>query len=148
MYARTRRMMTIAGLLLLCAAPANAHAARSSLVEVRPAGVPFLQLTGAHELSHSIGLWRVPTREVAQLRRAGLVRLAEPERRLAPEQAASDPLLPSEWWLGAIGATKVVSPGPGVPVAIVDTGLDLTHPEFAGRPDTNSSHCPERRRHG
>jgi hypothetical protein len=130
-------MMTIAGLLLLFAAPARATS--FSLVEARSAGIPFLTLTGAHELSHSIGLWRVPTRDVAQLRDAGLVRFAEPERRLAPMQAtASDPLLPDEWWLSAIGATKVVSPGPGIPVAVIDTGLDFAHPEFAGRPDTTA----------
>jgi hypothetical protein len=29
-----------------------------------------------------------------------------------------------------------VAPGPGVPVSIIDTGVDLTHPEFAGRPNT------------
>jgi subtilisin family serine protease len=128
------RMMTLAGILLLFAAPARA--AKFSLVEVRPETVPFLRLTGAQELSPSIGLWRVPTRVVSQLRHARLVRLAEPERQLEPAERASDPLLTSEWWLAAIGATKVVAPGPGVPVAVVDTGVDLSHPEFAQRADT------------
>src|SRR5262245_3592736 len=134
MYARTTRMMTLAGLLLLLAAPARAGTL--SLVEARPAATPFLQLTGARELSAPVGLWRVKTSEVRQLRRAGLVRLAEPERRLVPQAGTVDPLLGDEWWFAPVGASQVVAPGPGVPVAVVDTGLDLTHPEFAQRPNT------------
>ncbi len=34
-----------------------------------------------------------------------------------------------------IGITGLEPPGPGVPVTIVDSGIDVTHPEFAGRPD-------------
>jgi subtilisin family serine protease len=75
---------------------------------------------------------------VRRLALAGLVRAAEPERRLVPDSIASDPLLGDEWWLASVGATQVSAPGPGVPVAIVDTGLDFTHPEFVQRPDTAS----------
>src|SRR5207247_1594684 len=82
MYARMTRMMTLVGLLLLLAAPAQAGT--FSLVEARRAADPFLRLTGAPELAAGIGLWRVKTNEVRQLRKAGLVRLAEPERRLVP----------------------------------------------------------------
>jgi subtilisin family serine protease len=129
-------MMIFAGLLLLWAAPARA--AEFSLVEVRPAAVPFLRLTGAEELSPSIGLWRVPTSSLSWLRRAKLARLAQPDRRLASTQEAADPdpLLQNEWWLAHVGATEVAPPGPGVPVVVIDTGLDFSHPEFAGRPAT------------
>ena len=130
-------MMTLAGMLLLLSA-APAWSGRFSLVEVRPGTDPFLRLTGAQELSPNIGLWRVPTRSVAQLRDAGLVRLVEPERRIVPARQRVDPLLTGEWWLGPVGATKVVAPGPGVPVAVVDTGLDLQHPEFAQRANTTA----------
>jgi hypothetical protein len=54
----------------------------------------------------------------------------------AQAHVQTDPLLPQEWWLGDVGATKAVPPGPGVPVAIVDSGTDPTHPEFAGRANT------------
>jgi subtilisin family serine protease len=134
MYARIARMMTLAATLLLFAAPASA--AKFSLVEVRAPSIPFLRLTGAQELSTSLDMWRIPTRELRQLRQARLVRVAEPERRLVPVQQRVDPLQADEWWLAAVGATKVVAPGPGVPVIVVDTGLDLSHPEFAVRPDT------------
>jgi subtilisin family serine protease len=41
-----------------------------------------------------------------------------------------------EWWRAAIGADRVDPPGPGKPVTVVDSGLDITHPEFASRPNT------------
>ena len=47
-----------------------------------------------------------------------------------------DPLLPEEWWLAPVGEPSVSEPGPGVPVAVIDTGVDLTHPEFAQRTNT------------
>ena len=136
MYARIIRMMALAGLLLLLAAPADAGT--FSLVEAQRTANPFLRLTGARELSPAIGLWRVRTSEVQQLSRAGLVRLAEPERRLVPAAEKVDPLLGDEWWLAPVGAPQVVATGPGVPVVVVDTGLDLTHPEFAQRANTSA----------
>src|SRR5436309_1941111 len=114
-----------------------AAAAGFSLVEARPAAVPFLRLAGAEQLSPSIGLWRLDSRLVPQLRHAGLLRLAQPERRLAPPQVrAADPLQAGEWWLADTGADKAQPPGPGVPVTVVDTGIDVTHPEFAAQQDT------------
>jgi subtilisin family serine protease len=47
-----------------------------------------------------------------------------------------DPLVPQEWWLSHIGADRVAAPGPGVPITVVDTGADPSHPELAGRPNT------------
>ena len=54
----------------------------------------------------------------------------------APVAVAADPLQAQEWWLAAIGADRAPPPGPGVPLTIVDSGVDPTHPEFAGRPNT------------
>jgi len=48
----------------------------------------------------------------------------------------SDPLQPQEWWLADVGADLSAAPGPGVPIAVVDSGTDPTHPEFANRPNT------------
>jgi subtilisin family serine protease len=77
---------------------------------------------------------------VRGLRHANLVRLAERDRRLSPARAAADPdpLLQNEWWLADVGATQVAPPGPGVPVVVIDTGLDFSHPEFAVRPETTA----------
>jgi subtilisin family serine protease len=54
----------------------------------------------------------------------------------ATVRSVTDPLEPQEWWLSHVGADRVVPPGPGIPIAIVDSGTDPTHPEFATRPDT------------
>jgi subtilisin family serine protease len=52
-------------------------------------------------------------------------------------RAAVEPLAGQEWWLSRIGADIVTPPGPGVPLTIVDSGVDASHPEFAGRPNTS-----------
>ena len=54
----------------------------------------------------------------------------------ATVRSATDPLEPQEWWLSHVGAGRAVAPGPGVPISIVDSGTDPTHPEFASRPST------------
>jgi len=133
-YARIAGIIALAACAAYVASPARA--ARFSLVEARPAAKPFLHLTGARELSPPVGIWRVREQDARRLRRAGLVRAAVRERAFKVASRSSDPLLGDEWWLASVGANGVAAPGPGVPVAIVDTGLDFTHPEFAARPDT------------
>lgn len=51
-------------------------------------------------------------------------------------RAGADPLAGQEWWLPHVGADRAAPPGPGVPLTIVDSGVDPAHPEFAGRPGT------------
>jgi subtilisin family serine protease len=48
----------------------------------------------------------------------------------------TDPLTASEWWPSHVGVQNWTGPGPGVPLTMIDSGVDLTHPEFAGRPNT------------
>ena len=45
----------------------------------------------------------------------------------------TDPLVGTEWWREAIGVAGLTPPGPGKPITIVDSGVDVAHPEFAGR---------------
>ncbi len=54
----------------------------------------------------------------------------------ATGRIAGEPLEAQEWWLARIGADPSLAPGPGVPLTIVDSGVDPAHPEFAGRPNT------------
>jgi hypothetical protein len=54
----------------------------------------------------------------------------------AAVRSAADPLEPQEWWLSHVGADPAAAPAPGVPITIVDSGTDPTHPEFSGRPST------------
>jgi hypothetical protein len=59
-----------------------------------------------------------------------------PAATVAAPVVETDPLEGDEWWRAAIGADSSPAPGPGKPLTIVDSGLDVSHPEFAGRPDT------------
>jgi hypothetical protein len=54
--------------------------------------------------------------------------------RASGSPAGSGPT--GEWWLSAVGTTGLTPPGPGRPVIIVDRGIDLSHPDLSGRPNT------------
>ena len=128
-----RRLLIVTATFLAGVAPA-----RADLVRLDPAGAALARRDGGTALVRELGIWRVPAASLPALRRAGVVRFSEPERLLpiAAAAQATDPLVPTEWWRGAIGADRVDPPGPGKPVTVVDSGLDVTHPEFAGRPNT------------
>ena len=95
---------------------------------------------GGTLVSRRLGIWRLPSR-TAQRLVPGLAVAgsivdfeAEQPRWRTDHRNAGDPLLPRQWWLGMIGADHVEPPGPGRPLTVVDSGVDLTHPEFASRP--------------
>jgi len=132
--ARTALLLPILALIL--ATPAQA-ADGTALVQARNGAAPVFRAAGGDQLAPQLRLWRVPGDAVPKLRHAGVVFHAEPERMLVGNTAALDePLAGGEWWRAAIGADAVQPPGPGKPVTIVDSGLDITHEEFASRPDT------------
>lgn len=69
----------------------------------------------------------------AALRRSGYFKSVELEHRAAATQTANDPNFPSQWGLATIGAPAAwdVSVGSSaVTVAIVDSGIDATHPDL------------------
>jgi Subtilase family len=45
------------------------------------------------------------------------------------------PLANQEWWRADIHIDTLAPPGPGMPVTLVDTGVDFSHQEFVGRPN-------------
>jgi hypothetical protein len=130
-----RRALIVTAVLLAGAAPA-----RAELVQLKQGhGAELARRAGGVELVPELRIWRVDAAGLAQLRRARIVAVAEPERLLPKTSLttqATDPLVPAEWWRPAIGADRADAPGPGRPVTIVDSGLDVTHPEFASRPNT------------
>jgi subtilisin family serine protease len=72
-----------------------------------------------------------------RLKAIGALRYAHANPRVRPSSQSAtrgDPADPAPWWLPQIGADRVVPPGAGFPLTIVDDGLDLTHPEFVARP--------------
>ncbi|TLM78035.1 MAG: hypothetical protein FDZ70_04680, partial [Actinobacteria bacterium] len=67
------------------------------------------------------------------------VRYVEPVIEYRATLTPTDPHYADQWGLPRIGAPAawdVTLGGAGVKIAIVDTGVDLEHPEFAGRIDT------------
>ena len=123
--------------------PLGGHAYALVAVERPQAGAEVaLALAGGKEISRRFGIWRLATpaakRILPALRRAGLVRGVEPDRRVRrlSHITSGDPLLPTQWGVPVVGADRAEPPGPGKPVTVIDSGFDITHPEFAGRPGT------------
>jgi hypothetical protein len=106
-------------------------------------GAAQVHAAGGTLLSKHLGIWRLPS-ATAQRLVPGLAvdgsivdfEEEQPRRRTGEAAVADEPLRPEEWWLAMIDADRVAPPGPGKPLTIVDSGVDMTHPEFATRPDT------------
>jgi hypothetical protein len=105
---------------------------------------PELRAADARLVSPGLNVWRVAGAHaqsvVAALRAESLLARVEPDRRLIPftHLSSGDPLVPNEWWIHDVGDDQVEPPAAGVPVTVIDTGLDFTHPEFASRPNTTA----------
>ncbi|KAB8143391.1 S8 family serine peptidase [Chloroflexia bacterium SDU3-3] len=64
------------------------------------------------------------------------VAVAQPDHRLAAQALPDDPLLASQWAIGQIHAAEawdVVTSTLDVPIAVLDTGAQLDHPDLAGQ---------------
>jgi subtilisin family serine protease len=154
------RFAAIAGILAAFAIPPAASAAgfahaaqrdadvvkgKAALVQLTSAGAalsPALRAAHAQLVAADLNVWRVPARSVAHalpaLRAEGVLEHAEADRRIVSftHLASGDPLLPNEWWVHDVRDDAAEPPPAGVPVTVIDTGVDLNHPEFAGRPNT------------
>jgi hypothetical protein len=113
-----------------------------------PDQAPALRRAGGELIDPSLAMWRLPSwtaqRVLPGLQRRGLVRTVTPDVPIGTDPRGAsgffgqftDPLSPTEWWPPHVGITNWVAPGPGVPVTMIDSGVDLSHEEFAGRPNT------------
>jgi hypothetical protein len=160
MFASLRRFgvaLCVFGLALV-AWPGSAFAQRSlsraeqrelrlydaTLVLAGPGAGPALRRAGGVRIATALPIWRLRSgsalRVLPGLMRDGLVREVDPDRplTLANHLDPRDELIPSEWWIPFVGLDRAEPPGPGKPVTIIDTGVDLTHQEFAARPATSA----------
>ena len=99
-----------------------------------------LEAQGGTLLSPTQRIWVLPTRAaqrvLPRLLAHGLVRAVEPDRPIELDRASVEPLVGLEYWRTIVGADAATAPGPGKPITVVDTGIDVSHEEFAGRPNT------------
>lgn len=130
------KRLALLAVLLALAPPATAGPSFSLVV--LPAGTECiaaarLAAAGGVLVAPELRVWRVPA---AAARLAPPGSLVEPDRALGTLETPTDPLFGEQWWRAAVGADRAEPPGPGIPVTVVDSGVDLSGPEFAGRPDT------------
>ena len=115
----------------------QAHTHALVLVRDARAGTA-LRRSGATRIAQSLPIWRVSSGQAVRL--APRAELVEPDRFIPARThfASGDPLVPQQWWIGPVGASTAEPPGAGTAVTVIDTGVDLSHPEFAGRPSTTA----------
>lgn len=101
-----------------------------------PSAQAALRRAGGVRIAHSLPVWRIPTGAATKL--APQADLVEPDRPLVADNhfASGDTLVANEWWINPIGANAAEPPGPGKPLTVIDSGVDLGHAEFSARPAT------------
>ncbi len=147
--------------LLVVAAPTPAQAAPAATVptgralsaladhrftlvglEAEPRSERLVANAGGRIVSPELHIWRLESRAaqrlIPRLERAGTLRYAEPDRPVFRTTHLVDPLATPTlgWHHYRIGSDRAEPPGPGVPITVIDSGLDMTHMEFATRPNT------------
>jgi len=144
---------TVAALVALLVPAAAPASPGTTLVELTPAArctqAAYLTAAGGRLVAPELGLYAVPNATagavLSTLRARRALRLTAPNRpagTLAVEDF-SDPLVLTEWWRAAVGVDALTPPGPGKPVTIVDSGIDVTHPDYLNRPDTLTLNAQE-----
>jgi hypothetical protein len=162
MFVDMRRLGVVLALLVL-AAPSSAQAAPAAAIptgrellalgdyrftllglKADPAAERLVAGRGGTILAPDLHIWRLRSadaqRLIPRLERRGALRYAEPDRPVFRQGHLNggDPLAAPTigWHHYRVGADRAEPPGPGMPITIIDSGLDTSHMEFAARPNT------------
>jgi thermitase len=148
------RLTTCLALLIALAVPASAHADGRLIVKYRKHASAGKRRSSVNAVDGAVfGVVRGqgtrvvavtgnPAAAAARLARAPGVEWAEPDAKLFALGAPDDPLIAQLGALGlihvqaawdALGLSDSYPADGGVPVAVVDTGIDATHEDLAGK---------------
>ena len=94
----------------------------------------FASLASHEEADPTLSVERIPAHALAELTAEPEVALVAPKmptRLIQPKAARAKTLAPC-WGIEAVGALASRYTGDGVSVAVLDTGIDASHPAFSG----------------
>jgi subtilisin family serine protease len=135
-----------AALVALLCLPALAHATEPTWLVGTSSGVSAARAVAGERIAPGIRVVRGDSTTARRLRGLPGVRFVEPNRRFRASSltAPSDPLFGRQWALRSTRAprTWAATLGDGVPVAVLDSGLDLSNPDFADNVWTNPGDVP------
>jgi subtilisin family serine protease len=134
-------------LAILAAAPAAGAAEPTEWIVGTTTGIRAAAATPGTQISPGIRVVRGDKATLKQLRSRPDVRWVEPNRQFAPSSltAPTDSLFSQQWALRDARVPRAwrTSVGGKVTVAILDTGIDASHPDLAGNLWTNPGEIPE-----
>ncbi len=129
-------------LAILAAAPAAGAAEPTEWLVGTTTGIRAAAATPGTQISPGIRVVRGDKATLRRLRRRPDVRWVEPNRQFAPSSltAPTDSFFRQQWALRDARVPRAwrTSVGGKVTVAILDTGIDASHPDLAGNLWTNS----------
>jgi len=134
-------MSLFAALVALLCLPTLAWAAEPTWLVGTSSGVTAARAVPGERIAPGVRVVRGDAFTARRLRSLPGVRFVEPNRRFRASSIAapSDPLFGRQWALRSTRAlrTWTATLGDGVPVAVLDSGLDLSNPDLAGNVWTN-----------
>jgi subtilisin family serine protease len=139
-------MSLFAALVALLCLPALARATEPSWLVGTSTGVTAARAVPGERIAPGVRVVRGDASTARRLRSLPGVRFVEPNRRFRASSltAPSDPLFGRQWALRSTRAPRTwpATLGDGVPVAVLDSGLDLSNPDLAGNVWTNPDDVP------
>ena len=140
-----RAPLLLAAIALICL-PAVADAAEPTWLVGTSSGVTAAHTAPGKRIAPGVRVVRGNAAAARRLRRMPGVRFVERNHRFRASSVASpsDPLYGRQWALRATRAPGawLATLGDGVPVAVLDSGLDFSNPDLAANAWTNAGELP------